>query len=87
MSKKEVDEGIEKRILNTLNHLKEQGLTSEEIIGLANKLLEVPVKEEVKIPISVFKNDHLSALETIVKYLRENLLLSFRELCKSPLIL
>lgn len=73
-------EAIEKRLLDTLNYLKEQGLSSEDIIGLINKLLRVPVKEEVKIPISVFKNDYLSSLENIVKYLRENLFLSFRQI-------
>ena len=72
--------GIEKRLLATLNYLKKQGLSSEKIADLVNKLLKVEVKEEVKVPISVFKNEHLSALETIVKYLRENLLLSFKQI-------
>lgn len=77
MQEKEV---AEKRLLEALNYLKESGLSSEEIIELANKLLRVPVKEEVKVPISVFKNDKLSSLENIVKYLRENLLLSFKQI-------
>lgn len=79
MSEKEGYE-IEKRLLDTLDYLKEQKLSSEEIIELVNKLLKVPVKEEVKIPISVFKNEKLGALETIVKYLRENKLLSFKQI-------
>lgn len=79
MSEKEVPI-IEKRLLDTLNYLKEQKLSSEEIISLVNKLLKVEVKEEVKVPISIFKNEHLSSLETIVKYLRENLLLSFKQI-------
>ena len=70
----------EKRLSDTLNYLKESGLSSEQIIELANKLLKVPVEEEVKVPISVFKNDKLGSLETIVKYLRENLLLSFKQI-------
>jgi len=82
MPKKEALE-IEKRLLGTLDYLKEQGISSEEIIELVNKLLKVPVKEEVKVPISVFKNEHLSSLETIVKYLRENLLLSFKQIASS----
>ncbi len=73
-------EAIEKRLLDTLNYLKEQGFTPQEIIELVNKILKVPVKEEVKVPISVFKNDYLSSLENIVKYLRENLLLSFKQI-------
>ncbi len=79
MPEKETQE-IEKRLLNTLEYLKEQKLSSEEIIELVNKLLKVPVKEEVKVPISVFKNEKLGALETIVKYLRENKLLSFKQI-------
>ena len=74
------DDLIEKRLLDTLNFLKEQGLSSEEIAGLVNRILKVEVKEEVKVPLSVFKNDYLSSLETIVKYLRENLLLSFKQI-------
>ena len=77
MPEKEV---AEKRLLEALNYLKESGLSSEQIIELANKLLRVPVKEEVKVPISVFNNDKLGSLETIVKYLRENLLLSFKQI-------
>ena len=79
MPKKEF-EAIEKRLLDTLNYLKKQGLSSEEIIELVNKFLKVSVKEEVKVPISVFNNDYLSSLENIVKYLRENLLLSFKQI-------
>ena len=57
----------------TITYLKEQGLSSEDIIGLINKFLKVPAKEEVKVPISVFNNEQLGSLEAIVKYLRENL--------------
>ena len=80
MPKKEDIKTVEKRLLDTFNYLQEQGLSHEEILNLANKLLKVPVKEEVKVPISVFKNDYLSSLENIVKYLRENLLLSFKQI-------
>ena len=75
-------EGIEteKRLSDTLDYLRETGFNSKEIIELVNKLLKVEIKEEVKVPISVFKNEHLGSLETIVKYLRENLLLSFKQI-------
>ena len=79
MPEKEVPR-TEKRLLDTLNYLKKFGLSSEQIIELVNKLLKVPVEEEIKVPISVFKNDYLGSLETIVKYLRENLLLSFKQI-------
>ena len=79
MPKKEYQE-IEKKLLDTFTYLKGQGLSAEEILNLANKLLKIQVKEEVKVPISVFKNDYLSSLENIVKYLRENLLLSFKQI-------
>ena len=80
MPKKEDVEVIEKKLLNTLNYLKDQGLSPSDIINLINKQLKVETKEEVKVPISVFKNDYLSSLENIVKYLRENLLLSFKQI-------
>ena len=79
MPKKE-EKAAEQRLLSTLEYLKRQGLSSEEIIELVNKFLKVPVKEEVKVPISVFNNDYLSSLENIVKYLRENLLLTFKQI-------
>ena len=80
MPKKEDFEEIEKRLSNTLNYLREQGINSNGIIKLVNKLLNIQVKDEVKVPLTVFKNDYLSSLETIVKYLRENLLLSFKQI-------
>jgi len=83
MPTKVSSEVIEKKLLDTLNYLKEQGLSSEQILEFVNKSLKLPkapAKEEVKVPLSVFKNDYLGSLETIVKYLRENLLLSFRQI-------
>ena len=79
MPEKEVYD-VEKRLLDTLEHLKEKGLSSEEIVSTVNRLLKVEAKEEVKVPISVFKNDKLGSLETIVKYLRENKLLAFKQI-------
>ena len=78
MPEKEVS--AEKRLLDTLSYLKESGLSSDEIIKLVSNLLKAEVKEEIKVPISVFNNDKLSGLENIVKYLRENLLLSFKQI-------
>ena len=77
---KDSNEAIEKRVLSTITYLKEQGFNSEQISKLINELLEIPSKEEIKVPISVFKNDKLGSLENIVKYLRENLLLSFKQI-------
>jgi|SRR3989338_8664243 len=71
-------ESAEKRLTEALNYLKVQGLTSEEIVNLVNHVFKP--KDEVKVPIHIFRNGHLSSLETIVKYLRENLLLSFRQI-------
>ncbi|MBI2102069.1 hypothetical protein HYT53_05665 [Candidatus Woesearchaeota archaeon] len=76
------EEFVEKKLLDTLSYLREQGFSSEEIIELISKLLRVEAKEEVKVPISVFNNDYLSSLENIVKYLRENLLLSFKQIAE-----
>ena len=78
---KEGSEAIEKRVLSTISYLKEQGFSSEQISKLINELLELPAGgEEAKVPISVFNNEYLSSLENIVKYLRENLLLSFKQI-------
>ena len=76
MPEKEV--GADKRLLVSIEYLKKKGFSSEEIVKLVKKLLQV--EEEVKVPISVFQNGKLSSLETIVKYLRENLLLSFKQI-------
>ena len=72
----------EKRLLDTLEYLKEQGLSPKEIAELVNMLLKVKAEQEINVPISVFKNEKLSSLETIVKYLRENLLLTFRQIAE-----
>ncbi|MEK6952550.1 MAG: hypothetical protein AABX29_06045, partial [Nanoarchaeota archaeon] len=80
MPEKEDTKTVEKRLLDTLEYLKDKGLSPEQILRLVNQSLKVHVKEEIKVPISVFKNDYLSSLENIVKYLRENLLLSFKQI-------
>ena len=80
MSEKEEIKQAEKRLLDTVSYLKEQGITQQQIAELMGKLLKSPVNEEIKVPISVFKNDCLGSLENIVKYLRENLLLSFKQI-------
>jgi len=54
-------------------------LNSEDIIELLlNK--ELIEQSEAKIPVSVFKNNNLSPLETITKYLKEELMLSNHEI-------
>ena len=53
------------------------GITDEDILSSIKK--KVP---EDTIPIDVFKNDKLSALETISKYLRENCELTFSKIGK-----
>ena len=69
-------------LVELLNTLKNEGITSEEIIRLIQETIKIPAKEEVEIPLSVFKNDKLSSLEIIVKYLRENLLLSYKQIAE-----
>ncbi len=73
---------IEIKLLDTLSYLKEQGLSPDEILKLVVKSLKVEAKGEVKVPLSVFKNDQLSSLEIIVKYLRENLLLTYKQIAE-----
>ena len=69
---------VQNRVLDTIKYLQNQGLSSKQITELVNNLLKEPV--EIKISLSVFQNDKLSCLETIVKYLRENLKFSFKKI-------
>lgn len=77
MKKKEEEISVEKRLQSTLNYLTGQGLNPNQILDLVNKLLKV---KDISIPLSIFKNQYLSSLENIVKYLRENLLLTFKQI-------
>ena len=80
MLEKELVKTSEQELLEVLSYLKKEGRSTQEIADLINKFLNFQIKEEIKVPISVFKNDKLGSLETIVKYLRENLLLSFKQI-------
>ncbi len=62
-------------------------LSKAELLSFIEKNLpsiseaDLPVKKETEeIPISVFDNKELSSLETICKYLKENLTLSYHEI-------
>jgi hypothetical protein len=66
-----------KLLERTLSKLEEKyELTSEEILNL----IEKQKKQIIQLPISIFQNDSLSALETISKYLKENLKMRFCEI-------
>lgn len=73
ISKKEADSSranAEKQLIEAAEILKKYGLKDEHIIELVKKSKE-------GIPVTIFANDELSALETIVKFLKENKELSF----------
>ena len=78
---KELEIG-KKRLLDSITELKDKGFSPQQILEFVNATLEVSPKEEIRIPIHVFKNSDLGSLETIVKYLRENLLLTFRQIAE-----
>ncbi len=60
-----------------INHLKEDHkLSSKDVIDL----FTIKVSEKIRIPVSVFDNGELSALETIVKYLKEELDLGYHKI-------
>ncbi len=75
---------------------KEKGIDNREKIELVLRLIEELKKEnidlngilaslkkeEIEIPVSVFDNKKLSALETIVKYMKENLEFKFSKISK-----
>jgi len=78
--KKELKKGISREELvgEFLSFLKERyEVTDQEILSSVSK--EAP---EDKVPIDVFKNGKLSALETISKYMRENCGLTFSKIGK-----
>ncbi|MFH1850227.1 MAG: hypothetical protein ABH879_08685 [archaeon] len=51
-----------------------------KIVSFLTKELDQIAREEL--PVSIFSNDSLSALEAIVKYMKENLRLSFAEISR-----
>lgn len=65
---------VTKKILPDL--LIKAGVTEEEFY----KLIRKEVKKDIKVPVSIFNNEELSALEAIVKYMKENLKLKYREI-------
>ena len=70
------DKGKEKLLDLFIKHLQsEHHLSIEDV----NRLVEEKQKE-ILLPISIFDNDDLSALETISKYLKENQKLRFHDI-------
>jgi len=73
------DVDLKEFIKTFISHLKhDDKLTSEQIAGLFGK--KVPLK--VLLPVSIFNNKELGSLETIVKYLKENLNLKYHEIAQ-----
>jgi len=71
-------EDFENALKSLVDYLEqEKGFSSDEIINLVIK----KKPKAVEIPVCIF-NDKLSALETIVKYLKENLNLRYSEIAK-----
>lgn len=64
--------GAEKQLLDSIEVLRNTGYTEEDILNL--------IKSREGIPITIFANDELSSLETIVKFLKENKNLAFSEI-------
>jgi predicted DNA-binding protein (UPF0251 family) len=61
---------------------KEYGLGKDEIKGIMSKAEKKSAKE-IRIPVSIFDNEELSILETICKYLKEELMLNFHKIALS----
>ena len=71
------DVGLKEFLKTFITHLKyDHKLSSEQIVESFGK--KVPTKDSL--PISIFDNDELGCLETIVKYLKEELKLRFHEI-------
>ncbi|MBS3151701.1 hypothetical protein J4443_04950 [Candidatus Woesearchaeota archaeon] len=81
-------EGVEvltDAIETLVDHAKKKyNLSSDEVLNLLSKKLKIS-EEKIRneIPVSIFKNDKLSCLEAIVKYLKENLNLKYHEIALS----
>src|SRR3989338_5808042 len=61
-----------------LDEIKEKyKIAPNEILSLVE---EKPVSKEILLPISIFKNEKLSALESICKYLKEELDVGFNKI-------
>jgi len=72
-------EDFENALKSLVDYLEqEKGFSSDEIIGL---IVKEKKPKEVEIPTCIF-NGKLSALETIVKYLKENLDLKYSNIAK-----
>lgn len=67
----EVNQEFLKKIEQRIDKLEKQNKSFEETISVLKE--ELPDKKLEQIPISIFNNTKLSALETIVKYLKEDL--------------
>jgi hypothetical protein len=72
-------ETAEQRIKDTLEVIRDLGLSDSDILNIVKQNLGSR-KQEITLPIIIFKTDELSSLEAIVKYLRENLLLTFKQI-------
>lgn len=74
----------EKYISDLIISLKQQNYTYEQIFQILNDSLSKAFhdKSDILLPISIFNNNKLSCLETIVKYMRENLGLKFSTIAK-----
>ena len=72
-------EQILKNIEKDISNLeKTHNLSFNEILNILKKRNDD--KEKNTLPISIFNNNYLSALESIVKYLKENLNLNYKEI-------
>lgn len=73
---KSIDKKQLKLINQYISDLKEKNLSSDEIIQELSKLEKI----EYYIPIEIFDNSKLAVLESVTKYLKENLNLSYHEI-------
>ena len=55
-------------------------LSSGEVVDLLTKAEKTLTKKDILIPVSIFKNKELSAFETICRYLKEELMLSYHKI-------
>jgi hypothetical protein len=74
-------ENNKKDILTALNTLRSLFSKTKQDLQISSKELYNLIQEEYTIPISIFESN-LAPLETLVKYLKENLNLTYSEIAK-----
>ena len=85
LSTNKVDSNILADIAHSIERLKQKNYSYEKTLEIVNNLISKQFKgkkEVVFLPVSIFDNDKLTPKEIIVRYLKENLNLKYKDIAK-----